>query len=277
MKISRILVLALFLGCASSDVPKEASPSKDGEVRILTLNVAGLPNFLTDESYPKERMYGIARMANDYDVIAYQEDFYYSKNLDKQSQLDSLERGVKWHKWSIWPWLRKSGLTVQTRWANEGVSFHAYSACYGHFEHSSDCWVPKGVLCTRTLTGDNITMDVCTTHMDAGYSEGDALARSIQVLEYMEALPTPVEDSPWLLVELGDFNMLPSEDLMKVLMKGKDIVVSDFNSPVDYVMITSNELLDVIPLQGGEALQFDGWSDHPAIEVILDLRIRKTP
>jgi endonuclease/exonuclease/phosphatase family metal-dependent hydrolase len=109
--------------------------------------------------------------------------------------------------------------------------------------------------------------------MDAGRSKEDVDARSIQIAEYQEFLPKPETGRPWLLVELGDYNMRPYEPLMEKLVKGKDIVISVTGSrnEVDYIMVTSNNMLEVTVVRAGRADKFTGWSDHEAVEAVLTL------
>lgn len=278
--LTLLVILGLILGCADKDGPSRHTPriADDGQVSLLTLNVAGLPDFLTSQDHPKERMYGIAHYANAYDVVAYQEDFFYSADLDRHSRFSNSERATKWHRWAVWPWLRKSGLTIQTPWSLGDVRFHAFSTCYGYFKHGSDCWVPKGVQCIRTTLPNSVVMDVCNTHFDAGKKQG---IRDVQAEEYTAFLPKPVAYQPYMLVELGDFNMRPDDPVMKDLMRGKEIVVSERYgienyvevNEVDYIMVTTNDLLNATLIEAGTAEQFTGWTDHLGVEAVLQLEI----
>jgi endonuclease/exonuclease/phosphatase family metal-dependent hydrolase len=280
--LTLLVILGLLFGCArESDIRKTPLLAKAGQVSLLTLNVAGLPDFLSSQDYPRERMYGISHYANAYDVVAYQEDFYYSAALDRHSRFPYIERATKWHKWSIWPWLRKSGITIQTPWAQIDPKFHAYTTCDGYSNHGSDCWVPKGVLCTRTVLPIKVVMDVCSTHMDAGGTKTGWEVKGEQVEEYLAFLPEPVTDEPYILVELGDYNMRPGHPFMQRLTAGKEIVISerygqaDFveYNEVDYIMVTSNELVNVTTLDAGTAPEFNGWSDHYGVFALIGLDI----
>lgn len=278
MRFLALLVLLATFGCADDPRRRTEPVSVEGQISLLTLNVAGLPNFLTSQDYPRERMYGIAHYANAYDVVAYQEDFYYSSDLDRHSRFANRERATKWHLWSVWPWLRKSGLAIQVPWATADTRFQAFSTCYGYFKHGSDCWVPKGVQCIRTTLPNTVVMDVCNTHFDAGKKEG---IRDVQAEEYTEFLPEPVVDVPYILVELGDYNMRPDDPLMQALTAGKEIVISERAgqanfvevNEVDYIMVTSNELVNITLLKGGTAHEFTGWTDHLGVMALIGLEI----
>ena len=264
--------LVTVLGCFSTeDGERHTSPiaTQGGEISILSLNVAGLPDFLTDQDNPKDRLGAISIKANNYVFVGYQEDFYYHWYLDQMATAPEIVRGSIPTKLSIvWSWLSSSGLTTTSRWHQIDYSFHPYSTCHGYLGNSNDCWVPKGVLCSRYQSGRGIIVDVCNTHLDAGWSIKDSLTRIEQIAEYRDFLPEPVKDHPWLLIEIGDFNVAPNDSFMHELVRGKDIVV---NHDIDFIMVTSNEHLDITMVRGGRAIQFDGLSDHSAVELVLRL------
>lgn len=264
--------LVAVLGCFSPEEgERHTAPivSGDGEISILSLNVAGLPDFLTDEDNPKDRLGSISVAANSYVFVGYQEDFYYHWYLDQTATAPERVRGSTHTRLSnVWSWLSSSGLTTMSRWKQSSSFFHAYSTCHGYLGNANDCWIPKGVLCSRYQSGRGIIVDVCNTHMEAGGSRKDRLARTNQIVEYRASLPKPVKDYPWLLIEIGDFNMRPDDPFMHELTWGKDIVVSH---DVDFIMATSNEHLDVMMVRGGEAKQFEDLSDHSAVELVLRL------
>lgn len=251
-------------------------------VTVLTLNVAGLPDALTAQDHPKMRMAYIAQRASKWDLVAYQEDFYYSSWLDDYDKFTTTYRGGKWHKWAFfWPWLRKSGLTIKTNWETEPSKYRAFSECHGHRKHGSDCFVPKGVMCARTLTPGGLTVDFCTTHLDAGGTEGSKAARRSQIVEYQAFLPPPELDIPWVRIEAGDFNLRVYEDDIKPLLEGRDIVVYNNDIPyecvstcandVDFITVTTNDMVRASVVRGGRVPMFNLLSDHPAIGTILDL------
>lgn len=278
-----LLAIAVCLfGCVDSDIRRTPPISQKGQVSILTLNVAGLPDFLTSQDYPKERMYGISHYANAYDVVAYQEDFYYSAALDRHSRFANSERATKWNSWGlVWPWLRKSGLTVQSPWKFSEEKFQAFTDCKGYLKNGNDCWVPKGVLCARTTLPSSVIMDVCITHFDAGGGDEVWRSQASEYMEFVQNLWQRRQSDPYLLVELGDYNMRPHEEVMQTLTAGKEIVISErFGqenfvevNEVDYIMITSNEHLNVTLLKGGTAKEFTSWSDHLAVFALLGLEI----
>lgn len=251
------------------------SSAHSGErVTVLTLNVAGLPDALTAQDHPKMRMAFIAQRATKWDLVAYQEDFYYSDWLDAYDNFEVTHRGGKIQKWALlWPWLRKSGLTIKSHWETNERRYHAYKECFGHLRHASDCWVPKGVMCTRTMTPGGVTVDFCTTHLDAGSGEEDAAARRSQIKEYLEFIPAPELDIPYMLIEAGDFNLrLGDADLVPIL-EGRKIVINNIagGNNVDFILVTPNDLLTVKVKRSGKVPKFEGLSDHPAVGAILDL------
>jgi len=243
-------------------------------ISVLTLNVAGLPDFLTSQDNPEMRSFHIAQRAREWDVVAYQEDFYYSKWLDYLDGFDTTVRGTKWHKWAyVWTWLKKSGLTIKTNWSTQEPVFLAFEKCYGYRNHGSDCWVPKGVLCMRMLTPGGVVVDFCNTHMDAGNKEGSQEARRHQIGEYLKFLPPPELDIPWVRIEAGDFNLRNHQPDIRPLLDGKDVVVGNTTggNDVDYITVLTNNLIEVVVLEYGTVPMFEGLSDHSGIGLILDL------
>lgn len=243
-------------------------------VTILTLNVAGLPDALTSQDYPHMRMALISNQAQQWDLVAYQEDFYYSRYLDGYDNFETTYRGTKWKRWAYFiPWLKKSGLTIKTNWETKDLKYYAYKECNGHVSDANDCWVPKGVMCTRTMTPGGVTVDFCTTHLDAGDSEGDSAARRAQIKEYLNFMPLPELDTPYMRVETGDFNLHRDDVDLIPLLADRDIIVIDdrTRSNVDFITITTNDLLTAKMGRSGEVPKFNHLSDHPAIGLVLDL------
>ena len=266
MTLLRSLLILIFLLVSGANAGERIS--------ILTLNVAGLPDFLTSQDNPEMRSLYIAQRAAKWDVVAYQEDFYYSSWLDSQQKFDTTVRGIKWHKFAfVWPWLRKSGLTIKTNWSMQEPTFLAFEKCYGYRRHGSDCWVPKGVMCMRMLTPGGVIVDFCTTHMDAGNKQGSVDARNHQIGEYLEFLPAPELDVPWIRIEAGDFNLRTWQEDIVPLLEGRDVIVSNTTggNDVDYITVTTNEFISVKVVQGGKVPMFEELSDHPGIGAILDL------
>jgi len=243
-------------------------------IKAITLNVAGLPDFLTEESNSRFRMKSIAEKVKHYDLVLYQEDFYYSKYLE-QGHFKHTIQGEKWTFWSLfWSWLRKSGLTIQTNLPVNSVSFHDYTECHGYFGNANDCWVPKGALCIRTQTPQDTLLDVCNTHMDAGNGHQDSNTRSSQFREFFEFIPSPPMDNiRWVRIEGGDFNERPGDSNMSQVLNQRNIIaLNQVNDrQVDYLMVTHSENLQVDVLRAGAVLELDGLSDHPAVEIVLGL------
>jgi hypothetical protein len=274
MTLLRSLLILMFLLVSGANAGERIS--------VLTINVAGLPDFLTSQDNPEMRMMHMSARSKLWDLVAYQEDFYYSEWLDRGNHFDVTIRGTKWHKFAyVWPWLRKSGLTVKTNWTVGPSQFTAFTECHGHRRHGSDCWVPKGVMCVRTHTPGGAVVDFCNTHMDAGNKPGSKEARRSQIIEYQERLPPPVLDIPWVRIEAGDFNLRIYEEDIKPLIEGREIVVYNNDVPygcidscandVDFITVTTNDLVTASIVQAGKVPMFEGLSDHPGIGAILDL------
>jgi len=263
----QIVSLSASLVCATASLGEEET------ISVLTLNVAGLPNFLTAQDNPEDRMRLIAKHSKAWDIVAYQEDFVYSEQLDEDVNFKTL-RGEKFNFWSIFvPWLRKSGLTVKTSYFVERCTFQAFDSCSGYFGQKSDCWVPKGILCARIQSPLGLLIDFCTTHLDAGNDEESHAARREQIKQYNSELPRTVTNRPWIRIETGDYNLRLTDVDIRGLIENRDeiIVNTETNKNVDFITVTANHLVKVRLGNHGKIPEFDDLSDHPAVGAVLHL------
>lgn len=85
MKLKSYFYFALFLSSIISckketlyqDLPNE------GEISVLTYNVAGLPQGINSDQFPLKHTHLISPLLNNYDVVNVQEDFAYHDSLYK--------------------------------------------------------------------------------------------------------------------------------------------------------------------------------------------------
>lgn len=200
------------------------------------MNVGGLPKILSKLETPKQRMMGISRLSESYDFVAYQENFYYAAQLAAFApRLNWRIDGTRFHKWALlWPWLKRSGLTIASNQRAIHSYFMPYSKCFGHFRFSNDCWVPKGVLIARYhMVGYDL--EIATTHMDAGQHIGDKRARTSQIVELRKLLgPVPPRT---LRIVMGDFNFNVGTDGYVAAFDGMKVVAGH---DVDYIAWAAN-------------------------------------
>lgn len=192
------LVLGIFFA-ALGTVIGSASASC-AEIHVLSYNVRGLPGWLADDQ-PARRLPEIARRLEPYDIVMMQEDFAFPEVFERLSQ---------WHRWrgpegTGGAEVYGSGLTVLSRLPGGDARGLTYDSCAGWLGGAMDCFAAKGILMVRLTDDDGLSVDVYTTHLDAGRDEADQQARLAQ----LEQLASAVEQ--WsagrAVVIGGDFNL----------------------------------------------------------------------
>lgn len=173
-----LFCLALPAIAAAECLPTEAdsraaSESRSGTFSVLTYNVAGLPQGIS-ESQPLHNMPIISSRLNDFDLVLTQEDFYYVK---------ALRRGTThpYYAPRSYDGLLGDGLSRFSRFPMSEVDHQAWTTCHGFLRHASDCLTPKGFTFARHMLSSGVTIDVYDLHADAGKSAGDQEARSKQI------------------------------------------------------------------------------------------------
>jgi exonuclease III len=192
-----ILSLLLLAGRAG------ASPAS-GTLRVITYNVAGLPEGLS-ASHPATNLPLIGNRLNRYDLALVQEDFAYAKalreNLRLPYQSRPFERGERYDF--------GDGLSTFSRFPFADPVRTAWTRCNGFTGEYFDCLTPKGFTIATVVLADGASLDVYDVHLDAGWSDGDRAARTAQ-LEQLAAAILQHSRARAVLVG-GDFNLHPNE------------------------------------------------------------------
>lgn len=264
------------------DSAGETLPS-EGELRVLTYNVAGLPDGISSAGAPLlERMPQIAALLEDYDVVGLQEDF------DTEGHAALV--GEATHPASRWfdalaaeDRVYGAGLSQLSR--TEVVDYYEehYDQCNGVFDGSSDCLASKGFqVLTLSLGGEEL--DFYNTHHEAGGGDEDVAARSSQVDQVIAAVAARSSDRAVLYT--GDFNLRPSdiEDVEPLarydeagLPRSCDLLDCAESDHIDQLRLRSSPTLEVWPIAWSRETVFvdgDGadLSDHPAVSITLGWR-----
>ncbi len=177
-----------------------ALSSSSGTFRLVTYNVAGLPEGLS-QSRPSVNMPLISRLLNRYDVALVQEDFVYGREL----------RSAISHQYATAPFVRGNqlnfgdGLSQFSRIPFSGHVREAWARCNGVIDAFFDCLTPKGFSVARYLVSPGTSVDVYNVHLDAGDDPGDVRARAAQ----LEQLASAIEraSNGRALVVGGDTNL----------------------------------------------------------------------
>jgi endonuclease/exonuclease/phosphatase family metal-dependent hydrolase len=193
----------LFLGTS----PLHAEPDRalrQGQFNVLTYNVAGLPEGLSNVR-PTQTLPLVGALLNKFDLVLVQEDFAYPELLRKQLRLPyrtaPFVRGQALHF--------GDGLSLFSKLPLADVKRTAWAICHGVYDSYSDCLTPKGFAFTRVELTPGTTVDVYDAHLDAGAGNGDKAARAAQLDQLTKALREQSADRA--LVLGGDFNLTAAE------------------------------------------------------------------
>ncbi len=238
--------MALLLGgltaCSGDDggdatpdagAPSDAeagAPADSGTVEVLTYNVAGLPQEISQEN-PKENLPKISPLLQPFDLVLTQEDFDYwvPGGLVDDLQLDFVHYHERLladagqpHSLDRHPGAEAVGLDLATRPdlnAGDGIGIMSqlpladqqrvpWEGCFGGFSTSdggaADCLAMKG-FAVATITLGGVEVDVYSLHGEAGGTDED---QRLQAEDY-EQLAAFIEergaDRPIILG--GDTNL----------------------------------------------------------------------
>lgn len=203
-----LIVLASTFGFSSAGL---AAPK--GRLRVITYNVAGLPEGLSG-SHPLTNHPLIGERLNQYDLALVQEDFAYARELREKISLPHQSQ----------PFVRGQrvnfgdGLSVFSKFRFLEPRRTAWSSCHGITGSFFDCLTPKGFGVTTLELGNGVSLDVWNVHLDAGFSVGDHAARASQLEQLAEAVR--LHSSDRALIVAGDFNLSSTElDQLRVFQR----------------------------------------------------------
>jgi hypothetical protein len=252
-----------------------AGAATHGHVKVLTYNVAGLPDgfMLPHQSANAAR---IGALLSAYDLALIQEDFVYSSELRRELKL----------KFASPPFLRGQRLHF-----GDGLSQFAslpfsplervpWQQCNGIVDAFFDCLTPKGFSASRQSLAPGIEVDVYNLHLDAGRSAADAAAREAQINQLIAALNARSRGRALLVA--GDTNVPRAQrELLQRLERetGLTDACEALRCPepwrIDRIFYRSSERLRWTPRRWRVDARFVDaerrpLSDHLAVAVELD-------
>lgn len=194
-----------LLACAD---PTLAPLPVTGSFEVLTYNVQGLPDALSESETPTDvRMRQIAPFLDAFDLVGLQEDFDEANH--GLLTAESTQPVQEWFGEVLPGQVYPAGLGVLARIGNL-VEVHTghYALCNGILTDGSDCLASKGFLAVRLAVGSG-TLDVYDTHLDAGGAPLDESTRVSQVDELLASIDGWSAGHAVLL--MGDTNLRPSD------------------------------------------------------------------
>lgn len=268
-----------LVGCAPSKSDTGQSTSTEGELRVLTYNVHGLPSALTGDDTPG-RMADIAPRLQPWDIVGLQEDFDAENHRVLVGSTD--HETSDWFGEPLPDRAYGAGLSVMARLPmteHRGVYF---STCNGVVDAASDCLASKGFQTIRMAVGST-TVDVYNTHLEAGGGAADQEARGIHIDELIDSMQDWSADRA--LIITGDFNLRPTDpsDLPLIERLRGEAGLSDAceavgcseTNHIDQILYRSSNRLTLSATiwenASGNFIDADGsnLSDHPAISAGL--------
>ncbi len=268
-------------GGSIGDVDPPTGP-REGEFVALTYNVHGLPPPITMDDTPG-RMVQIAPLLNGFDLIGLQENF------DDQNHETLANASEHPHQLRFGEPLEDrfygSGLAVFSEFEITDNLHHYYSTCHGRFDSASDCLASKGFQVARIRLGPGAEVDVYNSHLEAGGSAEDDLARTVHVDELLEAMTS--YSAGRALIFLADTNLHESDpedapDLSMLISEAQlsdacDVVMCPEPGRIDRIMYRSSVDVELSAMSWRVEPRFvdgegDSLSDHDAISARIQWR-----
>ncbi|MFC4507491.1 MULTISPECIES: jacalin-like lectin [Streptomyces] len=174
-----------------------ASAAGSGSFSVLTYNVAGLPEWLSSASTPRDTSTTeIGRRIAPYDIVNVQEDFnyhayLYSTDTHPYRTATSGGAGIG------------SGLNTVSDHAWDGDDFErvGWNDCQ---IDSGDCLTPKGFTFMRERLAEGVYVDFYNLHTNAGTNDGDLAARAANLAQLTSFISTHSAGNA--VVVMGDTN-----------------------------------------------------------------------
>lgn len=210
-KTKKLLSVLLCIVIAATGLAVGASASDSNSFSIVCYNVAGMPNLnyiLGKEGgvnvEGNQKLIGEKLAADNYDIIATQEDFGYNDSL--YGELSSSYPFRTIHTGGV---PGGDGMNVYAKTTVYNEKRTKWNSAYGVINDGADEMTPKGILYCVVEIADGVYADLYDIHADAFSDEGSLAAR---------------EDN---------FNQLADLILSKPCVRPV-IVVGDFNTSVSY-------------------------------------------
>jgi endonuclease/exonuclease/phosphatase family metal-dependent hydrolase len=251
-----------------------ADAATRGQVRVITYNVAGLPEGIS-QSRPVQNLPLIGGLLNSYDLALVQEDFAYPTALRERLRLpygsapfvrgDRLDFGDGLSAFSKLP-------LTETRRAT-------WRACHGYTDSFFDCLTPKGYRSARVELAAGVSVDVYNLHMDAGRSSGDRAARARQLEQLIGAIQEDSAGRP--LIVAGDFNLGRGEGDALAELEDKTGLRDSCRTlgcpepgRIDRILVRGTSAVRLFPVSWRAERRFVDKSGHPLsdhLPVVVEL------
>lgn len=192
-----IIALSLFVMPANAE-------NETGDIKILSYNVAGLPDVNKLLGKPgadvKDNQKQLGKILNESgcDIIAVQEDFSYHNSLIKGMENYPYKTNTSGGIPS------GDGLNIFSKTKIYNEERTAWDVAYGVIDHGADELAPKGILYCVIDMGNGVLVDFYDIHADAYGDEGSQNARREQFKQLAKVINERGTARPVIIT--GDFN-----------------------------------------------------------------------
>ena len=282
--MSRLGLLLVFLGGVCGTLGCEVEVPSSGTLRVLTYNVAGLPQGISG-SNPEVNIAAISPLLNPYDLVLVQEDFVYHDDLvseiDHPYQTESATPKER---------LMHDGLNRFSRVPFSDHQREQWGECFGGIDSGSgDCLAEKGFSVAITEVAEGILLHVYNLHVEAGGGLEDNAAREAGIEQLIQFARTYSEGEAVLVG--GDFNLHGfdpiEEPLLLHLMEELELrdscrFLQCERDLIDRVLFRSGGGVEVLPVGWAVPENFvdeegERLSDHNPVNVDFSWRRLETP
>ncbi len=256
----------------STDVGDSSVPAVTGMMRVLSYNVAGLPDALSG-SNPLVNTPLISPRLNEFDLVLVQEDFAYHAELSADAEHPHQSRPGGGGAFG-------DGLNRFSQSAFEAFERTGWTECNGTTSNGSDCLTGKGFSVGLHELGPGVEVDVYNLHMDAGGSQEDIAARQAQVQQILGTISR--RSGSRAVIVAGDTNMDEEDEADFVtLLEGagltdacRELACGD-EFRIDRIMFRNSDSVELMPTSWLVDLSFaddagEQLSDHEAVVVEFD-------
>lgn len=189
---------------AARDV--RSSDSRAGVLRVLTYNVAGLPEWLS-ASNPSRNNRSASHLFNAYDLVLAQEDFAYHGDLVHRAR----------HPYRLNPLdpvatLFGDGLCALSVYPLKQVRRVRWITCNGYLSDASDCFGEKGFSVAQAELSRGASVHLYNLHADAGDSRADVEARRRGFRQLANFIARHSDD--YAVIVAGDTNLDAQHDVV---------------------------------------------------------------
>lgn len=176
-----VLTLAILFGFTAIPHQVLANEGNDDKTfRVLSLNVAGLPDIISS-SNPKVNTVKMSPLLNNYDIVSVQEDFAYHQELISQVTLPYLTS----HSGNV---PIGDGMNFLSNYSLNETARYKWKDRYGFVDNGADQMTPKGILYSTVEIEPGYYIDIYNIHTDAGSDEGSYAARRSNMIQLAELI-----------------------------------------------------------------------------------------